>query len=604
MSRTLRVATLLFACAALAPACLLDAGPFQADATGGAGGTGTTSNTGGTTTTSNTGGTGNTGNMGGTGGTGGSTFVCGDGVINTGEECDDGNSADADGCSPACAIEPGWSCTDEPSVCVETCGDGVLDLATGEECEDGNLTPGDGCTAGCKIEDGWDCDNDPLPSACFAVCGDEIIVPSKEGCDDGDTDGTSGCNGACSQAVLGWECDPVTGGKDSCNPICGDTLVVTGEACDDGNPDSGDGCSATCALESTCPNGIVEPGEECDGDGPGLDECDANCKLLDPALAVCKDAPLIPQGSFNIGTGTFEVVHEGANDPTKGGAPLLLSDVPPPVGCKDTYNAPVLHRYVTGSRPSFLTLETLLTQPVGGQATFKNTQIWVYRDCPRKADYEGCDNDGADAEKLSKFTTGYIPAKTTLFIVVSGEGPGGGADNGYYALKITEQPVKLFYHQDFGDETTPGLYNLPAGMTPMVTGDGDWRTCVGGVGILCFGDEPSSHSRGAFGWAFSDADTQTTAFLLTPIFDLTGVTARASYAYRVTNSVAIESGKAEPLADGSPTSGAITYSPPAAGRSVIPLQSSQNARVRFTYEDGSSASAGNFAVDDIHVYGW
>ena len=186
---------------------------------------------------------------------------------------------------------------------METCGDGVLDLATGEECEDGNLTPGDGCTAGCKIEDGWDCDNDPLPSSCFAVCGDEIIVPSKEGCDDGDTDGTSGCNGACSQAVLGWECDPVTGGKDSCNPICGDTLVVTGEACDDGNPDSGDGCSAACALESTCPNGIVEPGEECDGDGPGLDECNANCKLLDPALAVCKDAPLIPQGTFNIGTG-------------------------------------------------------------------------------------------------------------------------------------------------------------------------------------------------------------------------------------------------------------------------------------------------------------
>ncbi len=622
MSRTLRVATLLFACAALAPACLLDAGAFQPDATGGAGGTGTTSNTGGTATTSNTGGTGNTGNtgntggtggtggtgnMGGTGGTGGSPSVCGDGAITSGEECDDDNAVAGDGCSPACAIEPGWSCAGEPSVCSETCGDGTLDTVAGEECEDGNLAPGDGCSAGCKIEAGWICDSDPLPSVCFADCGDEIIVPGEEGCDDGDTDGTSGCDQACSGPVLGWECDPVTGGKESCNPICGDTLVLGGEACDDGNPDSGDGCSAMCALESTCGNGIVEPSEECDGDGPGLDECDANCKLLDPALAVCKDAPLIPQGSLNLGNGSFEVVHEGANDPTKGGAPLLFGEVPPPVGCDVTYNAPVLHRYVTGSRPSFLTLETLETQPVGGQNTFDNTQIWVYRDCPRKADYEGCDNDGAAAAKLSKLTTGYIPAKTTLFIVVSGEGPGGGADNGYYALRIIEQPVKLFYHQDFGDETTPGLYALPAGMTDMITGDGDWRTCVGGqAGSPCFTKEPASHSRGAFGWAFSDAATQTTALLLTPVFDLSSVTAaRASYAYRFTdNGLVSESGKAEPLDDGSVTSGAITYNPPVEGRSMVPLQTSQNARLRFTYEDGSSATAGTFAVDDIHVYGW
>jgi hypothetical protein len=356
-----------------------------------------------------------------------------------------------------------------------------------------------------------------------------------------------------------------------------------------------------------CGNGIVEPSEECDGDSPGLDECDANCELLDPAPAVCKDAPLIPQGSFNIGAGTFEIVHEGANDPTNGGAPLLLSDVPPPVGCNTTYNAPVLHRYVTGSRPSFLTLETLETQPLSGQYTFDNTQIWVYRDCPRKADYEGCDNDGAATAKHSKLTTGYIPARTSLFIVVSGEGSGRGR---------RQRPLRPQDHRATRQALLPrGLrprddarcLQPPPGLTEMVTGDGHWKTCVGGqIGIPCFGDEPASHSRGAFGWAFSDADTQTTAFLLTPVFDLTSVTtARASYAYRITNNgLAIESGKAEPLDDGSVTSGAITYSPPAEGRSIVPLQSSQKARLRFTYEDGSSATAGNFAVDDIHVYGF
>ena len=37
--------------------------------------------------------------------------VCGDGVQGGGESCDDGNVADGDGCSSACAIEPGYTCT-------------------------------------------------------------------------------------------------------------------------------------------------------------------------------------------------------------------------------------------------------------------------------------------------------------------------------------------------------------------------------------------------------------------------------------------------------------------------------------------------------------
>ena len=37
---------------------------------------------------------------------------CGDGAIDTsaGEVCDDGNSADSDGCSAMCAVESGWIC--------------------------------------------------------------------------------------------------------------------------------------------------------------------------------------------------------------------------------------------------------------------------------------------------------------------------------------------------------------------------------------------------------------------------------------------------------------------------------------------------------------
>jgi len=42
-----------------------------------------------------------------------------------------------------------------PSVCVHTCGNGSLD--PGEECDDRNYNNGDGCSSTCKIEDGFKC---------------------------------------------------------------------------------------------------------------------------------------------------------------------------------------------------------------------------------------------------------------------------------------------------------------------------------------------------------------------------------------------------------------------------------------------------------------
>jgi cysteine-rich repeat protein len=37
---------------------------------------------------------------------------CGNGIIDLGELCDDGNSVNADGCSNSCQVEPGWTCSD------------------------------------------------------------------------------------------------------------------------------------------------------------------------------------------------------------------------------------------------------------------------------------------------------------------------------------------------------------------------------------------------------------------------------------------------------------------------------------------------------------
>ena len=68
---------------------------------------------------------------------------CGDGHVDSGEQCDDGNTTNGDGCSSTCQIET----PPPPAPC---CGDGHLDA--GEQCDDGNTVSGDGCSSTCMCE--------------------------------------------------------------------------------------------------------------------------------------------------------------------------------------------------------------------------------------------------------------------------------------------------------------------------------------------------------------------------------------------------------------------------------------------------------------------
>ncbi len=68
--------------------------------------------------------------------------VCGNEAVEIGEQCDDGNTANGDGCSATCQLEQTGS----------VCGNGVLN--GGEQCDDGNNTSGDGCSATCQSEGG------------------------------------------------------------------------------------------------------------------------------------------------------------------------------------------------------------------------------------------------------------------------------------------------------------------------------------------------------------------------------------------------------------------------------------------------------------------
>src|SRR5207249_455274 len=51
---------------------------------------------------------------------------CGDGVLDPGEECDDGNVQSGDGCSATCRPEVCFACAGEPSSCspITLCTDG------------------------------------------------------------------------------------------------------------------------------------------------------------------------------------------------------------------------------------------------------------------------------------------------------------------------------------------------------------------------------------------------------------------------------------------------------------------------------------------------
>ncbi|MCB9565938.1 MAG: DUF4215 domain-containing protein [Myxococcales bacterium] len=159
--------------------------------------------------------------------------VCGDGVVEGLEACDDGNADNTDDCLDDCTLP--------------TCGDGYVQAGV-EACDDGNADNSDGCLATCEV----------------AACGDGYVQAGVEECDDGNNDDADGCLSTCTMAV------------------CGDGVLWEGvEACDDGNDVDDDACSNTCSVAS-CGDGVVQAseGEECDdGNDVDTDACLSTCKM-------------------------------------------------------------------------------------------------------------------------------------------------------------------------------------------------------------------------------------------------------------------------------------------------------------------------------------
>ncbi len=101
------------------------------------------------------------------------TTICGNGVQEPTEACDDGNLVDGDGCDSNCTPTG--------------CGNGVV--TAGEACDDGNVAGGDCCDATCAYE------------AAGASCDDGDPCSTGDACDGGGACGgdpapRSGCRGA------------------------------------------------------------------------------------------------------------------------------------------------------------------------------------------------------------------------------------------------------------------------------------------------------------------------------------------------------------------------------------------------------------------------
>jgi cysteine-rich repeat protein len=143
--------------------------------------------------------------------------ACGDFARSGGEECDDGNLDPGDGCNASCheercgngAIDAGeecdppaaGSCTDSCVVETVNCGDGEVQPSDGEECDDENDVQGDGC---------HDCREECGDERIDAAIGEECEPTYSDRCSDA-CRWLPACGDGEVNAIANEECDPSDG---------------------------------------------------------------------------------------------------------------------------------------------------------------------------------------------------------------------------------------------------------------------------------------------------------------------------------------------------------------------------------------------------------
>ena len=174
---------------------------------------------------------------------------CGNAFVDTGEQCDDGNTDNTDDCLSNCRTA--------------TCGDGYARTGV-EQCDDGNATAGDGCENDCR----WSCET-------ASDCDDGLLCNGAETCSAAHV-----CTAGAPPAE-GTACTTSTGAAGACRSGvcaavgCGNGYVDLGEECDDGNSINTDACLSDC-RHAFCGDGFIRTGsEDCDGAPPR--SCTTSC---------------------------------------------------------------------------------------------------------------------------------------------------------------------------------------------------------------------------------------------------------------------------------------------------------------------------------------
>lgn len=216
------------------------------------------------------------------------TTTCGNGVVDSGEVCDDGDTDDGDGCDRFCTVEQCWSCDGgSPTTCTGL---------TGPSCDDGLYCNGaDTCNAGaCSGHAGDPCSDGPQ---CANSCNEYTDSCSSNldynQCDDGQfCNGFDYClNGLCDQ----HSGDPCTGpdGDANCHESCDETSASCTANDPDGSPCPADGLPCT---QDVCVAGVCHSPVVCDDDDSctqdSCNEMDGSCIYDDAPVMTCRQAGL------------------------------------------------------------------------------------------------------------------------------------------------------------------------------------------------------------------------------------------------------------------------------------------------------------------------
>ncbi|MBD3203005.1 MAG: VWA domain-containing protein [Candidatus Lokiarchaeota archaeon] len=206
---------------------------------------------------------------------------CGDGNIDSGEECDNGIGNTDVPCDPPY----GGSCEYCDNTCnIHTvdgpyCNDDTVD-SPDEECDDG-LSNGDPCTPTYDSSCDYCSDICTIINITGPFCGDNVRDASYEECDGDDFDSQECSDFGFDYGTLSCTASCVIDTSDCMNYECGDGIHNPGEECDDGNNVNEDFCRNDCTLPY-CGDNIIDSGEECDdGNFDNYDACPDFCEIAE-----------------------------------------------------------------------------------------------------------------------------------------------------------------------------------------------------------------------------------------------------------------------------------------------------------------------------------